>query len=216
MKRLQKGFTLIELMIVVAIIGILAAIAIPNFIRYQAQSKQGEAKTNLKAVFTGQKKRFADRDSYSTIISDIGFSPERGNRYAYMLDAACAGAGLENRTLAAGAGPGSYCGVDADAYRFPGAAGKPYPATPLPTFTLDPGVTQNIAAPSGNFPLAILNPGDQSWSAEAHGNIDNDAALDAWMMGSLSGDTAAVPASCVEVTQNPSGTPISTFNDVGC
>ncbi|MFQ5597808.1 MAG: type IV pilin protein, partial [Nitrospiria bacterium] len=50
--RNQKGFTLIELMIVVAIVGILAAIAIPNFLNYQAKSQQAEAKANLGAIFT--------------------------------------------------------------------------------------------------------------------------------------------------------------------
>src|ERR1043165_9530913 len=50
--RGQKGFTLIEFMIVVAIIGILAAIAIPNFVAYQAKSKQSEAKVSLGAIFT--------------------------------------------------------------------------------------------------------------------------------------------------------------------
>ena len=54
MLRSKKGFTLIELMIVVAIIGILAAIAIPNFLQFQAKSKQSEAKTNLGGIFTAE------------------------------------------------------------------------------------------------------------------------------------------------------------------
>ena len=58
----QKGFTLIELMIVVAIIGILAAIAIPNFLQYQLKSRQSEAKTNLQAIKT----------------SEVAFQAERG------------------------------------------------------------------------------------------------------------------------------------------
>jgi type IV pilus assembly protein PilA len=62
----RGGFTLIELMIVVAIIGILAAIAIPNFLKFQLRSKTGEAKTNLAALRTAEEGYFAEYGVYIT------------------------------------------------------------------------------------------------------------------------------------------------------
>ncbi len=65
--RKQEGFTLIELMIVVAIIGILAAIAIPNFLQYQMKSRQSEAKTNLMAIKTSEVSWQGERGCYLAV-----------------------------------------------------------------------------------------------------------------------------------------------------
>ena len=70
--RKQEGFTLIELMIVVAIIGILAAIAIPNFLTYQLKSRQSEAKTNLQAIKTSEVSFQAERGCYVGIAVEVG------------------------------------------------------------------------------------------------------------------------------------------------
>jgi type IV pilus assembly protein PilA len=60
----KGGFTLIELMIVVAIIGILAAIAIPNFLRFQLKAKSSEGKTNLAAIRTAEESYYSEFGLY--------------------------------------------------------------------------------------------------------------------------------------------------------
>ncbi len=78
MKRLlnsESGFTLVELMVVVAIIGVLSAVAVPNFKKYQAKSKTSEAKLQLAASYTAQQSFYADYDTYAPCLSYMGFNP---------------------------------------------------------------------------------------------------------------------------------------------
>jgi len=68
----EQGFTLIELMIVVAIIGILAAIAIPQFSAYRAKAFNAAAESDLRNVMTAEEAYFASNQTYTTSQTRLG------------------------------------------------------------------------------------------------------------------------------------------------
>lgn len=131
--RNQSGFTLVELMIVVAIIGILAAIAIPNYQRYQAKARQTEGRLALSSAFTGMQSFSVENTSFTTCLNATGAAPQADQRRFY-------GFGIQDAAFTLSGA--NACGPNGD-------RGCNYRAWPIdPTSTT--GATVTDAANVGN------------------------------------------------------------------
>ena len=157
--RDESGFTLIELMVVVAIIGVLSAIAVPNFKKYQAKAKQSEAKIQLAAVYTIEVGAMADYDSYASCITDLGYdTPARGYYLVGFMSTE----------------PGNVVARNGDDFESCNSDQFVFPSTQLIA-----GAGNDIPNNNTFIEDANISADFQTFSAEAAGNISS-AFFDKW------------------------------------
>jgi type IV pilus assembly protein PilA len=203
-----RGFTLIELMIVVAVIGVIAAIAIPNFIKFQARTKQAEAKANLRALWISEKTWFLQHDEYASEIHRLGFSPERGNRYSVLTGGAGAG---EDRSKSPAGIATTDAAVSVDTFRFPSLTQWPVATAGTVAPGWIAGAVTGVAAPASPGGVAGTCPLCE-FSGYALGNADNDPTIDAWYIGSTESSFTRPDDGLLETV--PAGIPSNNYNDV--
>ena len=98
----NKGFSLIELMIVLAIIGVLSAIAYPSYDSYMKKSRRADAKIALQAMADRQERFYLQNNTYTNIIANVGGTGTEKNYYVLSIDSADVNAFALTATAVAG------------------------------------------------------------------------------------------------------------------
>ncbi len=151
----NKGFTLIELMIVVAIIAILAAIAIPNYLNYRYKARSSEAKSNIGAISTSEESYAAENNCYYTSALSPGSVPSGSSGTTWVSTQGFNAIGFAPK------GTIYYqYGVSADTSVAPGSGNVTGWPTSIPGTTDDACGTGTESATAGSNDIVILAQGD--------------------------------------------------------
>jgi len=105
-KERQSGFTLVELMVVVAIIGLISSVALPNFRKYQAKSKMSEAKLQLASLYTAESAFFSDFNIYATCLAYMGYDPRPETNQRFYAVGFATGAAIDGVAFSAAVNSG--------------------------------------------------------------------------------------------------------------
>jgi type IV pilus assembly protein PilA len=80
---MKKGYSLIEIMIVIAVIGSLLMIAVPKYKNFIAKTRRTEAQVNLHSIYAAEQAFWAENGRYSSNLPEIGWHPEGKIKYSY-------------------------------------------------------------------------------------------------------------------------------------
>ncbi len=165
--RCERGFTLIEIMIVVSIIGILGTLAIPSYLYAVAKTRQAEAKSNLGGIYDLEVAYHGESNTFGS-LAEIGFVPDGTTHYTYCVAPSSCVAATTSIDI----------GADGGEQNNPTGPGTPKP-TPV---SAPPPLPPN---PFNEPPNLNSHYEGQSFEADAYGRISGAPApneLDTWMI----------------------------------